>query len=80
MSDPISPLLKEETILIPIEKVTEAVLTCDSNHGQVHARRAFEFGYGKSLTAGAVMACAVQIPANAYIHFQAIKLFYGGAI
>jgi hypothetical protein len=64
----------------PVEQVTLARAIIDSNHGQVHAKAAFEFAYSKQLTAGGVMAVAIQVPAEAYIHFQSANLIYAGAI
>jgi len=64
----------------PVEQVTLSRPVIDSNHGQVHARAAFEFGYSVQLAAGAVMAVALDVPDNAFVHFQAAKIIYAGAI
>lgn len=65
---------------LPIERVTGGLGITDTNHSQVHAKKAFEFCYSKQLTAGSVMALSIQVPASAYVHFQAARLIYAGAI
>jgi hypothetical protein len=65
---------------LPIEQITGAVPVIPPDHVQVHAKNGFEVGYSAQLGPAGVMALAIQVPAGAYVHFQAAKLHFAGAI
>lgn len=55
----------------PIERVTQGILGIDSNHAQIHAGNGYSFGEIISIAAGATANISIQVPANAYVHYQA---------
>jgi len=67
-------------LFFPIEKITKCFGIIDSNHAQVHAANAFQVCLSKSLTAGATMNLAIEVPADAYVHLQVLKVLHGGAV
>jgi len=60
-----------EATMNPIERVTGAIATIDTNHGQIHAGNAFSLSTGKiSIAAAAVVDLTFTIPEDVYVHFQ----------
>jgi len=63
----------------PIEDVTEARPTIDSNHGQIHAGNAFSvFTRIAALANNTAVNFALIIPAGAYVHFQTVEFSGNG--
>ena len=60
---------------LPMEKVTGALGVTDSNHAQVHAKKAFSVaGIKETIAAGGTFILSLDIPAGSYVHFQAAKI------
>ncbi|PLX00493.1 MAG: hypothetical protein C0591_01115 [Marinilabiliales bacterium] len=64
--------------LVPIERVTNGVPIIDTNHAQIHAGNAFSFAKHQSLAAGASLDVTFEVPAGAYVHFQAFDVVSDG--
>lgn len=62
----------------PIERVTKAAMTVDSNHAQIHAGNAYSLGEIFSLAAGATVDISVFVPDGTYVHYQASDITTDG--
>jgi len=63
----------------PIEDVTEARPTIDSNHGQIHAGNAFSaFVRFAGLVNNTSLDYVMIVPTGAYVHFQVAELSGNG--
>jgi hypothetical protein len=71
-------LVSYTTELLPVERVTGGVMVIDSNHAQIHAGNAFSLGEVFTIAAGATVDVTVQVPAGAYVHYQATDLSTDG--
>lgn len=56
---------------VPLEKITAGVASIDTNHAQIHAANAFSMSGAITVAAGAKGAIQIDVPAYAYVHFQA---------
>lgn len=62
------------SINVPIERVTEGLPVIDTNHAQIHAGNAYSIGAYFNIAAAGKVDLTVTIPANAYVHFQALNI------
>jgi len=71
-------LITRRSDAFPFERVTEAIMICDSNHAQIHAGNAFSLGSVFTIAAGAALDISVHVPAGAYVHYQATDISTDG--
>lgn len=71
-------LVSYTTGLLPVERVTGGVMVIDSNHAQIHGGNAYSIGEFFTIAAGAKLDVTVQVPAGAYVHYQATDLSTDG--
>jgi len=60
------------------ERVTFGVPVIDTNHAQIHAANAFSIGGVFTIAGGATLDITVQVPADAYVHYQATDISTNG--
>jgi len=68
---------------LPIERVTEGRPVIDTNHAQVHAQNAYAFYHKFTLAGtggGASAIIRMDVPEDAYIHFQASNIENDGTL
>jgi len=61
-----------------IERVTGGIPVIDTNHAQIHEGNAYSLGSVFTIAAGASLDVTVQVPAGAYVHYQATDLSTDG--